>query len=70
MSAARERLARLLDGKDSARPFSAQFLAPAGSLRVEIEGVGQLKLPVTPAVAKRRLPMSASATPGRSPRIW
>ncbi|MGD0560375.1 MAG: 2OG-Fe(II) oxygenase [Streptosporangiaceae bacterium] len=65
MSAARERLARLLDGKDSARPFSAQFLAPAGSLRVEIEGVGQLKLPVTPAQARKLIQRARPASFGR-----
>jgi 2OG-Fe(II) oxygenase superfamily len=65
MSAARERLARLLDGKDSAGPFSAQFLAPANSLRVEIEGVGQLKLPVTPAQARKLIQRARPASFGR-----
>lgn len=65
MSAARERLARLLDGKDSAGSFSAQFLTPADSLRVEIEGVGQLKLPVTPAQARKLIQRAKPASFGR-----
>jgi hypothetical protein len=37
---ARERLAKLLDDAEAPRAFSAQILAPADALRVEVDGVG------------------------------
>ena len=42
---ARERLAKLLDDAEAPRAFSAQILAPADALRVEVDGVGPCRLP-------------------------
>ena len=43
---ARERLARLLDDAEAPGAFSAQILAPADALQVEVEGVGAVQTPV------------------------
>ena len=37
---ARERLAKLLDDAQASGAFSAQILAPADALQVEVDGVG------------------------------
>ncbi len=50
--AARERLARLLAGQE-AGAFSAQLSVPSDALRLEVDGVGQVRLPVRPAQAKK-----------------
>ena len=41
---ARERLARLLDDSEPTGAFSAQLLAPAHVLQVEVDGVGAVSL--------------------------
>src|SRR6266536_6356477 len=43
---ARERLAKLLDDAQASGGFSAQILAPADALRVEVDGVGVVHPPV------------------------
>jgi hypothetical protein len=48
--AARERLARLLSGEE-AGAFSGQVSLPADVLRLEVAGVGPIRLPVKPAQA-------------------
>jgi 2OG-Fe(II) oxygenase superfamily len=50
--AARERLARLLAGEE-AGAFSAQLSVPSDALHLEVDGVGQVRLPVRPAQAKK-----------------
>ncbi len=50
--AARERLARLLAGEE-AGAFSAQLSLPSDALRLEVDGVGQVRLPVRPAQAMK-----------------
>jgi 2OG-Fe(II) oxygenase superfamily len=50
--AARERLARLLAGED-AGAFSAQLSVASDALRLEVDGVGQVRLPVRPAQSKK-----------------
>ena len=40
---ARERLARLLDDAEVPGVFSAQILAPADALQVEVDGVGAVQ---------------------------
>ena len=50
--AARERLARLLAGEE-AGAFSAQLSVPSDALRLEVDCVGQVRLPVRPAQAKK-----------------
>ena len=42
---ARERLARLLDDAEAPGSFSAQILAPADALRVEVVRLGAVQLP-------------------------
>jgi len=46
---ARELLAKLLDDAEAPGPFSAQILAPADALQVEVDGVGTMLTPVRPA---------------------
>ena len=50
--AARERLARLLAGEE-AGAFSAQLSVPSDALHLEVDGIGQVRLPVRPAQAKK-----------------
>lgn len=50
--AARERLARLLAGEE-AGAFSAQLSVPSDALRLEVDGLGQVRLPVRPAQARK-----------------
>ena len=49
--AARERLARLLAGEE-AGAFSAQLSVPSDTLRLEVDGVGQVRLPVRPGAGQ------------------
>src|SRR5260370_6457894 len=51
--APRERLAKLLDDAESPGAFSAQLLVPAGSLHLEVKGVGQIRLPVRAPQARK-----------------
>ncbi|GAB3460541.1 2OG-Fe(II) oxygenase [Actinophytocola sediminis] len=50
---ARERLARLLDDTEPAGSFSAQLLAPAQLLELEVSGVGPVRLPLWAPSAKK-----------------
>ena len=50
--AARERLARLLAGEE-AGAFSAQLSMPSDALQLGVDGVGQVRLPVRPAQARK-----------------
>jgi hypothetical protein len=56
---ARERLAKLLDDAEAPGAFSAQILAPADALQVEVDGVGAVQIPVRAPLAGRH------GTPGR-----
>jgi len=51
-TAPRERLARTLRG-DEQTAFSVELTAPADDLKLEVEGFGPVRLPVTPAKARR-----------------
>jgi hypothetical protein len=59
--AARERLARLLGGEE-AGAFSGQVSLPADVPRLEVEGVGPIRLPVKAAQAKK---LCAVASPAK-----
>jgi hypothetical protein len=58
--AARERLARLLGGEE-AGAFSGQVSLPADVLRLEVEGVGPIRLPVKPTQAKKLCAVASHA---------
>jgi 2OG-Fe(II) oxygenase superfamily len=62
---ARERLARLLDDSEPAGSFSAQLLAPAHFLRLEVTGVGPVSLPVRASQAKKLIAVGRPAMFGR-----
>ncbi|HEX6519570.1 MAG TPA: 2OG-Fe(II) oxygenase [Streptosporangiaceae bacterium] len=62
---ARERLARLLDDSGSAGSFSAQLLAPAHFLQLEVTGAGPVSLPVRAAQAKKLIAVARPAMFGR-----
>ena len=62
---ARERLARLLDDSEPAGSFSAQLLAPAHFLRLEVTGVGPVSLPVRASQAKKLIAVARPAMFGR-----
>jgi 2OG-Fe(II) oxygenase superfamily len=63
-TAARKRLARTLRG-DEPTAFSVEVTAPAGSLKLEVEGFGPVKLPVTPAKARKLIGLGQPARFGR-----
>ncbi len=63
--AARERLARLLSDSEPARLFSAQLVAPAHVLQLEVSGVGPVSLPVRAPLAKKLISVARSAMFGR-----
>ncbi|MBA3575505.1 MAG: 2OG-Fe(II) oxygenase, partial [Pseudonocardiales bacterium] len=63
--AARERLARLLGDAEPAGSFSAQLLAPAHLLQLEVSGVGPVRLPVRAPQAKKLISVARSAMFGR-----
>ena len=58
---ARERLARLLDDAEAPGAFSAQILAPADALQVEVEGVGAVQTPVRAPLAKKLIAVGRPA---------
>ncbi|MGH3787599.1 MAG: 2OG-Fe(II) oxygenase, partial [Pseudonocardiaceae bacterium] len=62
---ARERLARLLGDSEPAGSFSAQLLAPAHLLQLEVSGVGPVSLPVRAPLAKKLISVARSAMFGR-----
>ena len=61
----RERLAKLLDDAESPGSFSAQLQVPAGSLHLEVEGVGQIRLPVRAPQARKLCDVARPARFGR-----
>jgi hypothetical protein len=63
-TAARKRLARTLRG-DEQTAFSVELTAPADSLNLEVEGLGPVKLPVTPAKARKLVGLGRPAQFGR-----
>ena len=62
---ARERLARLLDDAEVPGAFSAQILAPADALQVEVDGVGAVQTPVRGPLAKKLIAVGRPAKFGR-----
>ena len=63
---ARERLARLLGDSEPAGSFSAQLLAPAHLLQLEVSGVGPVSLPVRAPLAKKLIAVARPAMFGRA----
>ena len=63
-TAARKRLARTLRG-DEQTAFSVELTAPADSLNLDVEGFGPVRLPVTPAKARKLLGLGQPARFGR-----
>ena len=62
---ARERLAKLLDDAQASGAFSAQILAPADALQVEVDGVGAVHHPVRAPLAKKLIAVARPAMFGR-----
>jgi hypothetical protein len=62
---ARERLAKLLDDAEAPGAFSAQILAPADALKVEVDGVGAVQTPVRTPLAKKLIAVAQPAKFGR-----
>jgi hypothetical protein len=62
---ARERLAKLLDDAEEPGAFSAQILAPADALQVEVDGVGVVQTPVRAPLAKKLIAVARPAKFGR-----
>jgi hypothetical protein len=58
---ARERLAKLLDDAEAPGAFSAQILAPADALQVEVDGVGTVQTPVRAPLAKKLIAVGRPA---------
>jgi hypothetical protein len=63
-TAARDRLARTLRG-DAQTAFSVELTAKMDDLSLEVEGFGSVKLPVTPAKARKLLGLGQPARFGR-----
>ncbi|MEY9934282.1 hypothetical protein ABH926_008947 [Catenulispora sp. GP43] len=63
--AARERLVAVLAKEFGEPPFAVVEYADAGLLDVRVEGVGQLKFPVTPAQARKLCALGTAARYGR-----
>jgi hypothetical protein len=62
---AREQLAQLLDDSEPAGSFSAQLLAPAHLLQLEVPGVGPVNLPLRAPLAKKLIAVARPAMFGR-----
>ena len=62
---ARERLAKLLGDAQASGAFSAQILAPADALQVEVDGVGGVHSPVRAPLAKKLIAVARPAVFGR-----
>jgi hypothetical protein len=62
---ARERLAQLFGDAEPAGSFSAQLLAPAHMLQLEVSGVGPVHLPVRAPLAKKLIAVARPAMFGR-----
>ena len=65
---ARERLARLLDDAEVPGAFSAQILAPADALQVEVDGVGAVQTPVRGPLAKKLIAVAGRRSSGARSR--
>jgi len=63
-TAARDRLARTLRG-DVQTAFSVELTAATDDLRLEVEGFGPVKFPVTPAKARELAALGQPARVGR-----
>jgi hypothetical protein len=63
-TAARKRLARTLRG-DEQTAFSVELTAAAGNLKLEVEGFGPVRLPVTPVKARKLIGFGQPARFGR-----
>ena len=63
---ARERLARLLGDSEPAGSSSAQLLAPAHFLQLEVSGAGPVTLPVRAPLAKKLVAVARPAMFGRA----
>jgi hypothetical protein len=63
-TAARDRLGRTLRG-DAQTAFSAELAAAANDLSLDVEGFGRVRLPVTPAKARKLLGLGQPARFGR-----
>ncbi|QIZ35851.1 2OG-Fe(II) oxygenase [Saccharopolyspora sp. ASAGF58] len=62
---ARERLAQLFDDVEPTGSFSAQLLAPAHMLELEVSGVGPVRLPIRAPMAKKLIAVARPAMFGR-----
>lgn len=51
--AARKRLAELLDSSERHGDFSTRIEMPARALRIEVDGVGELPLPLRAPITKK-----------------
>ncbi|GFH36552.1 2OG-Fe(II) oxygenase [Streptomyces pacificus] len=63
--AARERLAELLEDAERKGDFSTRTELPAHDLRIEVDGVGELPLPLRAPVAKKLIAQARQARFGR-----
>jgi hypothetical protein len=59
------RLAKLLDDAEEPGAFSAQIMAPADALQVEVDGVGVVQTPVRAPLAKKLIAVARPAMFGR-----
>lgn len=64
-ASAREELARVLGQQASSGASSAQLRAKVGDLRLDVEGIGRVRLPVTPKQAGQLLRLGRPAKYGR-----
>ncbi|MBB5156995.1 2OG-Fe(II) oxygenase [Saccharopolyspora phatthalungensis] len=62
---ARERLARLLRGSESAGAFSAELIAPSHLFELEVSGVGPVSLPIRAPAARKLISVARPAMFGR-----
>ncbi|AWI29957.1 2OG-Fe(II) oxygenase [Streptomyces tirandamycinicus] len=62
---ARRRLAELLDQEEQRGDFSTRFELSAHALRIQVDGVGELPLPVRAPVAKKLIAQARQARFGR-----
>ncbi|MFI5868434.1 2OG-Fe(II) oxygenase [Streptomyces sp. NPDC051546] len=62
---ARKQLAELLDVAQRRGDFSSRIEMPAGALRIEVDGVGELPLPLRAPVAKKLIAQARQASFGR-----
>ncbi|MFQ6198090.1 2OG-Fe(II) oxygenase [Streptomyces sp. NPDC000405] len=58
---ARNRLAKLLDGSEQRGDFSTRIEVPAQALRIEVDGVGELPLPLRAPVTRKLIAQARQA---------